>query len=143
MNNRREQEKGSSRSVMQKERYNELGGIILDSCITVHRELGPGLLESAYEVALLRELQLRGLKIKRQVIVDFIYKEIDLGKVYVMDILVEDEIILEIKAVDIYQPIFDAQLITYLKLANKKLGYVINFNVPLLKNGFKRIVYNF
>lgn len=128
---------------MQKERYNELGGIILDSCITVHRELGPGLLESAYEVALLRELQLRGLKIKRQVIVDFIYKEIDLGKVYVMDILVEDEIILEIKAVDIYQPIFDAQLITYLKLANKKLGYVINFNVPLLKNGFKRIVYNF
>jgi len=128
---------------MDKERYNELGAIILDSCITVHRELGPGLLESAYEIALTRELQLRGLNIKRQVIVEFIYKEANLGKVYVMDILVEDEIILEIKAVDIYQPIFDAQLITYLKLANKKLGYVINFNVPLLKNGFKRIVYKF
>lgn len=128
---------------MEKERYNELGGIILDSSIAVHRELGPGLLESAYEIALARELQLRGLNIKRQVVVEFIYKEIDLGKVYVMDILVEDEIILEIKAVDIYQHIFDAQLITYLKLAIKKLGYVINFNVPLLKNGFKRIVYKF
>lgn len=128
---------------MEKERYNELGGIILDASIAVHRELGPGLLESAYEIALTRELQLRGLNIKRQVTVEFIYKDVDLGKVYVMDILVENEIILEIKAVDIYQPIFDAQLITYLKLANKKLGYVINFNVPLLKNGFKRIVYKF
>ena len=128
---------------MQKERYSELGGIILDAGITVHRELGPGLLESAYEIALARELQLRGLEIKRQVTVEFIYKEVDLGKVYVMDILVENEIILEIKAAENYQPIYDAQLITYLKLANKKLGYLINFNVPLLKNGFKRIVYNF
>ena len=128
---------------MQKERYSELGGIILDASITVHRELGPGLLESAYEIALARELQWRGLEIKRQVTVEFIYKEVDLGKVYVMDILVENEIILEIKAAENYQPIYDAQLITYLKLANKKLGYLINFNVPLLKNGFKRIVYNF
>ena len=128
---------------MQKGRYNELGALILDSSITVHRELGPGLLESAYEIALNRELQTRGVKTKRQVIVDFFYKDVDLGKVYVMDILVENEIILEIKAVENYQPIFEAQLITYLKLANKKLGYLINFNVPLLKYGFKRIVYNF
>ena len=88
-------------------------------------------------------MQLRGVHIKRQVTVEFIYKEVDLGKIYVMDILVENEIVLEIKAAEIYQPIFDAQQITYLKLANKKLGYVINFNVPLLKNGFKRIVYKF
>lgn len=128
---------------MQKERYNELGALILDSSITVHRELGPGLLESAYEIALNRELQTRGIKTKRQVMVDFFYKDVDLGKVYVMDILVENEIILEIKAVENYQLIFEAQLITYLKLANKKLGYLINFNVPLLKYGFKRIVYNF
>ncbi len=128
---------------MNKERYNEIGGIILDASITVHRELGPGLLESAYEIALARELELRGLKVKRQVVVEFIYKDVDLGKVYVMDMLVEDEIILEIKAAELYQPIFDAQLITYLKLATKKLGYVINFNVPLLKDGFKRIVYKF
>ncbi len=128
---------------MEKERYNEIGGIVLDASITVHRELGPGLLESAYEIALARELELRGLKIRRQVVVEFIYKEVDLGKIYVMDMLVENEIILEIKSVEAYQPIFDAQLITYLKLANKKLGYVINFNVPLLKDGFKRIVYRF
>lgn len=128
---------------MEKERYNEIGGIILDASITVHRELRPGLLESAYEIALARELELRGLKIRRQVVVEFIYKEVDLGKIYVMDMLVENEIILEIKSVEAYQPIFDAQLITYLKLANKKLGYVINFNVPLLKDGFKRIVYRF
>ena len=128
---------------MERERYKEIVGIILDSSITVHRELGPGLLESAYEIALARELELRGLKIKRQVVVEFIYKEVDLGKIYVMDMLVENEIILEIKSVEAYQPIFDAQLITYLKLANKKLGYVINFNVPLLKDGFKRIVYRF
>ena len=128
---------------MEKERYNELGGIVLDASITVHRELGPGLLESAYDIALARELGIRGLNVKRQVVVEFIYKDVDLGKIYVMDMLVEDEIILEIKSVDAYQPIFDAQLITYLKLAKKKLGYVINFNVPLLKEGFKRIVYKF
>jgi GxxExxY protein len=128
---------------MEKERYNELGGIVLDASITVHRELGPGLLESAYDIALARELGIRGLNVKRQVVVEFIYKDVDLGKIYVMDMLVEDEIILEIKSVDAYQPIFDAQLITYLKLAKKKLGYVINFNVPLLKEGFKRIVYRF
>lgn len=101
------------------------------------------MLESTYEIALARELELRGLKVKRQVVVEFIYKDVDLGKVYVMDILVEDEIILEIKSAELYQPIFDAQLITYLKLATKKLGYVINFNVLLLKDGFKRIVYKF
>ena len=128
---------------MEKERYNELGGIVLDASITVHRELGPGLLESAYDIALARELGIRGLNVKRQVVAEFIYKDVDLGKIYVMDMLVEDEIILEIKSVDAYQPIFDAQLITYLKLAKKKLGYVINFNVPLLKEGFKRIVYRF
>jgi len=128
---------------MQKDKLNEIGAIILDSSVTVHRELGPGLLESAYEIALNRELQTRGLKTIRQVTVGFIYKEVDLGKIYVMDILVEDEIILEVKAVENNLPIFEAQLITYLKLANKKLGYLINFNVPLLKYGFKRIVYNF
>lgn len=101
------------------------------------------MLESTYEIALARELELRGLKVKRQVVVEFIYKDVDLGKVYVMDMLVEDEIILEIKSAELYQPIFDAQLITYLKLATKKLGYVINFNVLLLKDGFKRIVYKF
>lgn len=128
---------------MHNDRLNQIGAIKLDSSITVHRVLGPGLLESAYDIALNRELQTRGLKTKRKVPIGFIYKEVDLGKIYVMDILVENEIILEIKAVENITAIFDAQLITYLKLANKKLGYLINFNVPLLKLGFKRIVYNF
>ena len=128
---------------MTRERLNELGGIILDACITVHRELGPGLLESAYVIALVRELQIRNIKTRVQVPVEMEYKGEFLGKVYVMDILVEEEIILEIKSVVAMEPIFKAQLITYLKLANKNLGYLINFNVPLLKEGFTRIVYNF
>ena len=128
---------------MTRERLNELGGIILDACITVHRELGPGLLESAYVIALVRELQIRNIKTRVQVPVEMEYKGEFLGKVYVMDILVEEEIILEIKSVIAMEPIFKAQLITYLKLANKNLGYLINFNVPLLKEGFTRIVYNF
>lgn len=128
---------------MTRERLNELGAVILDSCITVHKELGPGLLESAYVIALVRELELRNVYTQLQVPVELSYKEVLLGKVYVMDILVEEEIILEIKSVVAMEPIFTAQLITYLKLANKNLGYLINFNVPLLKDGFKRIVYNF
>ena len=128
---------------MTRERLNELGGVILDACIVVHRELGPGLLESAYGVALVKELQLRGLRMKVQVPVEMEYKGSALGKIYVMDILVEEEIILEKKSVTAIEPIFKAQLITYLKLAKKKLGYLINFNVPLLKEGFQRIVYNF
>ncbi|MGE9313990.1 GxxExxY protein [Niabella sp. CJ426] len=128
---------------MTNETLNKFGGIILDACITVHRELGPGLLESAYVIALVRELYLREIHTKVQAPVEMSYKEVPLGKIYVMDILVENEIILEIKAVDRIEPIFKAQLITYLKLANKKLGYLINFNVPLLKDGFIRIVNNF
>lgn len=109
----------------------------------MHRELGPGLLESAYVIALIKELTLRGIKTRVQVPVEMEYKGEPLGKIYVMDILVENEIILEIKSVDAIEPIFKAQLITYLKLASKNLGYLINFNVPLLKEGFQRIVYNF
>ncbi len=120
-----------------------MGGNILDACITVHRELGPGLLESAYANALIRELQIREIKVKAQVPIEMEYKGVLLGKIYVIDILVENEIILELKAVDKIEPIFKAQLITYLKLADKRLGYLINFNVPLLKEGFQRIVYNF
>ncbi|MDZ4793320.1 MAG: GxxExxY protein [Bacteroidota bacterium] len=128
---------------MTREKLNEFGAIILDASITVHRELGPGLLESAYVIALVRELQIRNIKVRVQVPVEMEYKGEPLGKVYVLDMLVEEEIILEIKSVVAIEPIFKAQLITYLKLADKNLGYLINFNVPLLKDGFSRIVYNF
>ena len=128
---------------MTNEQLNELGGIILYCCITVHKTLGPGLLESAYVLALMKEFEIRKIKAKSQQPIEMSYKGVLLGKVYIIDILVEDEIILELKAVDKIEPIFKAQLITNLKLADKKLGYLINFNVPLLKDGFKRIVYNF
>lgn len=127
---------------MQNDKLNDLGAIILDACITVHRELGPGLLESAYTRALTREFEIRQITFQKQVPVEMIYKEMPLGKVYVIDLLVEGEIILEIKSVENLLPIFIFQVITYLKITDKKLGYLINFNVPLLKNGFKRIVNN-
>lgn len=129
--------------IMDRGKHHALGGIILDSAITVHRELGPGLVESAYELALARELHLRNLIIRTHVPVELHYKEVALEKAYVMDILVEELIIIEIKAVESIIPIFEAQLITYLKPADNHLGYLINFNVPLLKNGFRRIVHNF
>ena len=128
---------------MNRERLNEIGGIILDAAITVHRELGPGLLESAYQIALKRELELRSLKVRAKVPVKLIYKEIPLGKAYEIDLLVEDEVVIENKSCEGITPIFLAQVITYLRLYNKNLGYLINFNVPLLKDGFKRIVHNF
>ena len=124
-------------------RLNEIGGIILDAGITVHKELGAGLLESAYQLALKRELELRSLFVKARVPVELIYKDIPLGKSYEIDLLVENEIIIEIKSCELLIPIFTSQIITYLKLYNRKLGYLINFNVPLLKDGFKRIVNNF
>jgi GxxExxY protein len=128
---------------MQREKLNQLGSIILDAAITVHKELGPGLLESAYELALTQELSLRDIRVSTQVPVELSYKGVPLGKAYCIDLLVEDEILIEIKSTEALHPVFQAQLITYLKLYNKQLGYLINFNVPLLKDGFKRIVHNF
>lgn len=126
-----------------KNELNNIGSIILDSAITVHRELRPGLLESAYELALARELELRGLCVKTQLPVELVYKDVALGKAYVLDLLVEDEIVVEIKSVEVMHPVYMAQVITYLKLTGKQLGYLINFNVPLLKDGFTRIVHDF
>lgn len=128
---------------MDKSEYQRLGAIILDAAITVHRILGPGLLESAYKLALVRELQLRNIHCRMNVPVELFYKGKNLKKAYNIDILVENEIVVETKATDQIHPIFISQLITYLKLNNKKLGYLINFNVSLLKDGFKRIVYNY
>lgn len=128
---------------MTREKMNEIGGIILDAAITVHRELGPGLLESAYQIALKKEIELRGLLVRAKVPVELVYKGEKLGKAYELDLLVEEEIIIENKSVETITPIFVAQVITYLKLYNKNLGYLINFNVPLLKDGFQRIVYKF
>ncbi|MDX2048685.1 MAG: GxxExxY protein [Chitinophagaceae bacterium] len=128
---------------MTREQLNELGKQILDACINVHKELGPGLLESVYVYALLKEFELRGINAKVKVAVPLFYKGYDTGKYFEIDILIEDEIIFEAKSVDIMHPVFSAQIISYLKLADKKLGYLVNFNVAVLKDGFKRFVNNF
>ena len=141
---KREKERFAEKQLMTVERLNEIGGIILDAAITVHRELGPGLLESAYQLALKRELELRGLDVKAKVPVELTYKGAELGKAYEIDLLIEDEVIIENKSCEGINPIFIFQVITYLKLYHqKKLGYLINFNVRFLKDGFKRIVNNF
>lgn len=136
-------EKEATRSRMTDTKLNAIGGVILDAALTVHRELGPGLLESAYAVSLKHELQLRNLLVQQQVAVELKYKGINLGKAYAIALLVEKLIIIEIKSTEGINPIHIAQLITYLQLSEKRLGYLINFNTPLLKQGFKRIVYQF
>ena len=128
---------------MTKEKYNELSKEIVDACFHVHRELGPGLLESAYEFALLTEFNLRNIKAINQVETILYYKGYNTGKYYVIDLLIEDEIILEIKCCDTIHPVHTAQVISYLKLAQKKLGFLINFHVPIIKDGIKRYVNNF
>ncbi len=125
---------------MNKDRFNQLSGEILDAAITVHKEMGPGLLESVYELCLFKELQLRNIFVENQVAVPLFYKGEDLNKDFRIDILVEKEIIIELKAVECILPVHEAQIISYLKLTDKKLGFLINFNVPLLKEGFKRFV---
>jgi len=128
---------------MHKDRYNQLSKELLDASITVHREMGLGLLESVYELCLLKELQLRNIFVQHQVPVPLYYKGEDLNKDFRIDILIDNEIIVELKAVDYILPVHEAQIISYLKLTDKKLGFLINFNVPLLKDGFRRFVNNF
>jgi len=100
-------------------------------------------LENIYIFCLMREFQLRGLKVNREVFIPLYYKGIELTKDFRIDILVEDEVVLEIKSVEILHPVFEAQIISYLKLTGKKLGFLVNFNVPLIKDGVKRFVNNF
>ena len=113
---------------------------ILGAAIEVHRYLGPGLLESAYEECLCHELHLRGLSFQRQVDLSVEYKGLQLDCGYKIDLVIQDEVILELKAVERLLPIHQAQLLTYLKLAHKKVGLLINFNVPLLTQGIIRRV---
>ncbi len=131
------------RSAEKSQGLNQLSGIILDSAIEVHKTLGgPGLLESVYEEALTVELQLRGLSIARQTKVPIIYKGRSIKQPLIADMIVEDKIIIEIKSVETYNPVFASQLLTYLRLSKKHLGLVINFGERYIKNGFHRVVNN-
>jgi GxxExxY protein len=117
----------------------EIGSQILDAALAVHRELGPGLLESTYEACLFHELAARGLGVKRQVALPVTYKGLDLEAGYHIDLLVEDAVVVELKSVDQLLPVHQAQVLSYLKLSGYSLAILINFNVLLLKQGFKRI----
>ncbi|MBW4469091.1 MAG: GxxExxY protein [Stenomitos rutilans HA7619-LM2] len=123
--------------------FDELTQQTIGACIEVHRHLGPGLLESAYEHCLCYELSLAGLEFERQKPLPIVYKGVQLDCGYRLDVVVEDRLILELKAVEVLLPVHSAQLLTYLKLSCLTVGLLINFNVPVLKSGLKRIATNF
>jgi GxxExxY protein len=117
-----------------------IGKEIVDSAYRVHKELGPGLLESVYEECMVYDLQRKGLKVDRQVAVPIEFSGHLLQNQLRIDMLVEDQVIVENKAVVDMYPLFDSQLLTYLRLGNKRLGFLINYNVTLIKKGIKRFV---
>jgi GxxExxY protein len=129
--------------MISKTEYERIATIILNSAFEVHRELGPGLLESVYEVCLVEELRNRGLFVESQVKIPVIFKGKTLEKEFVVDLLVENSVIVELKAVENLLPVHEVQLVTYLKLADKKLGFLINFNVSHIKIGIHRKVNNY
>ncbi|HPC36049.1 MAG TPA: GxxExxY protein [Candidatus Marinimicrobia bacterium] len=121
-------------------KYANLTAQIIKSAMEVHNQLGPGLLESAYEECLVYELRRAGLKAETQIPVPLVYKDIKLDCGYRIDILVEDKVIIEVKSADAILPVHEAQILTYLKLAHKEVGLLINFNVKHLKEGIRRFV---
>ena len=123
--------------------FNQLTERLIGACIEIHRALGPGLLESAYEECLCCELSQSAIRFERQKPLPVLYKDVKLDCGYRLDLVIEDKIIVELKAVENVLPIHEAQLLTYLKLSGLTLGLLINFNVAMLKQGIKRIVNNF
>ena len=119
--------------------FNELSGSVIGAAIEVHRHVGPGLLESAYVECLGWELEQSGLRVERQVVVPLRYKSLRLPQAYRLDLLVDDRLIIEVKAVDKLMPIHDAQLLTYLRLLDKRLGLLMNFNVDVMRKGIRRL----
>ena len=129
-----------NQAVATERQENDISGKIIGAAIEVHKKLGPGLLESAYEECLCCEMQLRGIEFKRQVPLSLNYKGVVLDCGYRLDLLVEDKVIVELKSIEGLEPIHEAQMLTYLKLRNAWLGLIINFNVIMLKDGVRRLV---
>jgi GxxExxY protein len=121
-------------------RQDALAKTIVDAAFNVHQGLGPGLLESVYQQCLHHELSIRSIEVRTQVALPVLYKGITIPAGLRMDMVVANEVVLEIKAVEKLLPVHDAQLLTYLRLAGLKLGFLINFNVPLIKQGIKRML---
>ncbi|SRR6266498_50087 len=122
------------------EREERLATAIVNAAYTVHRAIGPGLLESIYEVCFCHELTKQGLSVRRQVVLPITYDGIKFDEGLRLDVLVEELVICELKAVEEINPVFMAQLISYLKLAGKRIGFLINFNVPIIKGSIKRVI---
>ena len=120
--------------------YEKTAKLIVDAAYTVHKNLGPGLLESVYEPCFCHELGKRAVEYKRQVMVPLIYDGIKFAEALRLDVLVEDKIICELKVVDALASVHTAQLLTYLKLTERRLGFLINFNVPVIRQGIKRVI---
>ena len=121
---------------------NEISGIIIEYAIKIHKTLGPGLLESVYQTALANELKKHGLTVLIEHPIPAVYEEVKLELGFRADLIVENKVIVEIKSIESLAPIHGKILLTYLRLADKKLGLLINFNIELLKNGIKRVVNN-
>lgn len=125
---------------MLSERIEGIGRIVVNSAYEVHKELGPGLLERVYEVCLAHEISKSGLDVKRQIDLPIVYDGIIFNECLRLDLIVEGYVITEIRAVEQTNPVWQAQIVSHLKLANNPLGFLINFNVPLIKNGIKRFI---
>lgn len=117
-----------------------IGKIIVNSAFKVHKELGPGLLEKVYEICLEHELKKAGLDVARQLDVPIVYDGLRFTEGLRLDLLVEDKVIIEVKAIETVNPVWEAQILSHLKLTDKSLGYLINFNVPLIKSGIRRFL---
>ncbi len=118
----------------------DIGKHVVDAAVKVHKELGPGLLEKVYEACLCHELMKKNLRIQRQMEIPIVYDGIKFDEGLRLDLLVEDLVICELKAVDEMNPVWQAQILSHLKLTGKRLGFLINFNVPLIKNGINRYI---
>lgn len=125
---------------MLSERTEEIAKIIVNSAFKVHKELGPGLLERIYEVCLAHEITKAGLNVKRQIDLPIVYDNIIFDEGLRLDLYVEDSVIVEIKAIEIVNSVWSAQIISHLHLTQNQLGFLINFNVPLIKNGIRRFI---
>ena len=119
---------------------NEIAKIVVDAAFQVHKRLGPGLLESVYEVILAHELKKRGLRVKRQVPVPIVFDEIKFDEGFRADLIIEEKVIVELKSVEKVVPVHKKQLLTYLRLADKRLGLLINFGAELIRDGISRVV---
>ncbi|BAI60937.1 conserved hypothetical protein [Methanocella paludicola SANAE] len=119
---------------------NKITGQIVDAAFVVHTTFGPGLLESIYEECLIHELKLRGIKVESQINVPLDFKGLYIERGLILDVLVEGQVIVEVKSVKELHPVYEQQLLTYMKITGKRVGLLINFNAPLIKDGIKRMV---